>query len=518
MFDWAKIRSIAGFLMLSLCLVSAFCGCGMKQETTSLQEGEESWERTVPVTGVNAPLKSNYIVNNPLTTEEVKEGDGKEFEYVYLKISGLQDLAVQKKINDRIKSVYDQLRIQDLPPYRGIKVRVPDGYTVASEQIYANTLGNFNNILSIMLEKSAVWQPDGVEGNSDDKAFYDTARYVSEIETLNFDLTTGEEFKLADLFCDNVNPSELINDYMSGYLSESGADAEGYYPRMFSGNIKLVEAFKGLSGDQKFGIYPFGLTLVFDYRTPQFDTQCAAATSMVNFSDLGDNFSFTKRFYEVGSEHEIYTSSGPAIKSLIGKSRVNEVVGDESFKVGNVSVTRSWRYSASLPEEVQKKLRELCETDPQELDQINAVYEVLAESNGSGDKEGSCEIYFGSYQYGKYINVTSSMNFYLMERFLQKMDYDCYDADTFEPLELKDVFREEFDYKPLILQAIKEAYGEGINANIAEAIYDKIQGFNLSSDEIYIPITQINEDGSTYDMNLNLPFSEIGCDNLVIFH
>ncbi|MDF3000480.1 MAG: uncharacterized protein K0Q48_599 [Bacillota bacterium] len=518
MFDWARIRSVAGVLALSLCLTFAFWGCGMKPENTSLQGGEESWKRTTLATGINAPLESNYIVSNPLTIEEVKEGDGKEYDYTYLKISGLQDLEVQKKINDKIKSVYDQLRVQDLPPYRGVKVRVPDGYTVASEQIYTNTLGNFNNILSVMLEKSAVWQPNGAQGNSDDKAFYDTARYVSEMETLNFDLNTGEEFKLADLFCDNVNPSELVNDYMSGYLSESGADSEGYYPRMFSGNIKLVEAFKGLSGDQKFGIYPYGLALVFDYRTPQFDTQCAAAATIVNFSELGDVLSVTKRFYKEGSTQKIYTSAGPTIKSLIGKGRVNEVSGDESFQVGNVSVTRSWRYSASLPEAMQKKLREMLETDPQELDRISAAYEAFAGPNGNDGKEGSCEIYLGSYQYGRYVNVTSSMNFYLMERFLQKMDYDCYDADTFKPLELKDVFRDGFDYKPLVLQAIKDAYGEGINANIAEEIYDKIQGFNLSSDEIYIPITQINEDGSTYDMNLNLPFSEIGCDNLVIFH
>lgn len=517
MFDWVKIRRAAGVILLSICLASAFWGCGGRPETTR-QEGEKSWERTVPSTGINAPLMINYIVNNPLTIDEVKEGDGKEFDYTYLRISGLKDLEVQKKINDKIKSVYDQLRIQDLPPYRGVKIRVPDGYTVASEQIYASTLGNFNNILSVMLEKSAVWQPAGNQGNSNDKAFYETARYVSEMETLNFDLNTGEEFKLADLFCDNVDPSERINHYMSGYLSESGADSEGYSPRMLSGNIKMVEAFKGLSGDQKFGVYPFGLTLVFDYRTPQFDTQCAAATTVINYSDLGNVLSFAKRFYEEGSEKELYVSSEPIVKSLIGKGRVNEVSGNESFKVGNVSVSRSWRYSASLPEGMQKKLRDMRETDPRELEKINASYKALAKLNGNDDKEGSCEIYVGSYQYGKYINVTSSMNFYVMEQFAQEMDYSCYDADTLEPLKLKDVFREGFDYKPLVLQVIKEAYEEGINEDIAQEIYDKIEGFNLSSDEIYIPITKINEYGNSYDTNLYIPFSQIGCDNLVIFH
>lgn len=513
------LREYVLLLGLCLCLTASLWGCGVKEEAPAVQRPEKNWERTASSKKIYAPLKVNYITSNPLDIKEVREGDDKDFVYVYLKISGLKDQEIQKKINDRIKSVYDQLRVQDLPPYRGIKVHVPEGYQLASEQIYTSTMGSFNNILSVMLDKTAVWQPLGAHGDSEDKSFYDTARTVSEIETLNFDLTTGEELNLADLFCDNVDPAAMINNYMSGYLSKSGADAEAYYPMMFSGNMKLVEAFKGLHSDQKFGVYPFGLILVFDYNTPAFETQFAAATSVISYSDLEDVFAFTKRFYDENQEEGLYTSSVPAIKSLIGKGRTDEISGQESFKTGNVDVFRSWRYSGTLPEKIKQKLEKLFVMKQDELDLIDSAYQALTKNSSETIQDGSCEIYVGSYQQGSYINVTRSWNFYVPNGGSQKMDYYCFDAVTLKELELKDLFRKGFDFKPLIIQAIRETLdvSEQDPATI-ETLYSSITGFNLSSDEIFIPVKKVNKDGSTYELSVSLPYAKIGCDNLVIFH
>lgn len=513
---WRKVILLLG---LCICLIASLWGCGVKEEAPTVQNIEKNWARTASSRKINAPLKVNYITLNPLDIEEVSESDGKDFEYVYLKIDGLKDPKIQKKINDRIKSVYDQLRLQDLPPYRGIKIHVPEGYSVASEHIYTSTMGNFNNILSVMFDKTAVWQPADVQGDSEDKEFYDTARYISEIETLNFDLNTGEEFKLADLLCDNVDPAEIINNYMSSYLSKSGADAEGYYPMMFSSNMKLVEAFRGLSEDQKFGVYPYGLTLVFDYNTPAFETQFTAATATIGYSELGDVLAFTKRFFDENQKGGLYTSAEPVTKSLISKGRTDEISGEESFKTGDVDVTRIWRYSGTLPEKIKQKLEKLLVMNQDELNLINSAYQALTKNFSETIRDGSCEIYVGSYQQGGYINVTRSWNFYVPNGGSQKMDYYCFDAATLKELELKDLFREGFDFKPFIVQAIRETLDASEqNAATVESLYSSITGFNLSSDEIFIPVKKVNEDGSTYELSLSVPYAKIGCGHLVIFH
>ena len=530
MLDWERIRAASpirgrseairrqNVLVLAMCmlLTAALWGCGTKLEAETMPDEPKSWQRTIK-SGVQAPLPINYIVNNPLTIDEVKEGDGEEFTYTYLTVSGLKDQEVQKKINNRIKEVYDQLRIQDLPPYRGIKVYVPEGYTIASEQIYSEVQASFNNILSVVFYKHTTWQPPGFQGDPDEKSFYEKAKYVSECEMLNFDLNTGQELKLADLFCENVEPSEIVNDYMEHYLSQSGADEEGFYRMMSSGNMKLVESFKGLSEDQKFGVYPFGIILVFDYLTPQFETRFSANTVVISFGELGDVFGFTKAFSSEGKEESLYISTEPDAKSLVLQGKLDEVSGEDTYEEAGVNVHRSFRYSDNLPEQLKRKIEDMLLVDQKVLDRIRNANVKSSKSDFNESNTGVYELYVRSHQYGKFINISKSVYTVVNEQYSEQMEYYCYDSETFKELELKDIFTPGYDYKPVVLKAIREQLSPSADWT-EEAVYDNISGFNLSSDELYIPIQPSKQNKNAYMIYLYIPYSEFGFDHLTIFN
>lgn len=122
------ILKTAAILLIVICMVGLmFSGCGGESSAGSGKLSAGS--------GINAPIVMNYTVNNPLNFEDIQEGDGNSFNYHYIKISGLLDKEAEQAVNDRIKAVYDELRIQDIPPYRGIKATIPEGSTVQSESI-----------------------------------------------------------------------------------------------------------------------------------------------------------------------------------------------------------------------------------------------------------------------------------------------------------------------------------------------------------------------------------------------
>ena len=483
--------------------------------------------QVVSVSGINSPIEINYTVNNPLTFEEHKEGNGNEFEYLYLTVDGLKNEEVEQSINDRIKAVYDELRIQDIPPYRGIKTQIKEGSEVIRDMISMNVTGNYNHILSVMLTKSTTYQDPAVKGYSEkDPEYYDGSKYFSEIETLNFDLNTGEEIKLKDLFCDDVDAFELVNDNLSRLLSQSYAEEEEYYFDSYS-DIKLVESFKGLSEDQKFTVYPYGIALIFDYRTPQFDTQCMASMFMISFSDLGDHIAVTERFYN--DSETIFASMEPLTKSLAMKNYKNDISNNDYYQDGLVNIYLSWRYSSSLPEEIKTKLNQMCNADDTVIREMNQIFSKMSQIEINEKGQGSYEVMIYADRMGNYINISKHSNQYMFDYFEQRMEYHCFDGETHKELGLGDLFVEGYDYKPVVIEAIKKSINEydGIyeeeptekyTDQQAQEVFNRIEGFNLSMDEIYIPITHPEKGNSTYGLTVSIPYKDFGCENMLIFN
>ncbi|HWQ80134.1 MAG TPA: hypothetical protein VN381_15000 [Anaerovoracaceae bacterium] len=471
--------------------------------------------------GINSPISINYIVNNPLTFQEHKEGDGAEFEYIYLTVDGLKDEEIEQSINGRIKAVFDSLCVRDLPPYRGIKRSIAEGAEIIREQVYASVTGNFNNILSITIYKNVSYRnPSDLVYSENEKEYYIDMRSINEEETLNFDLNTGKEITLADLFCDDVDYMKLINERMSSYLAKNRADEEGWwYTGLYTG-IKLVESFKGLSEDQAFSVSPYGITLVFDYRTPQFDTEFLAPGAMFNFSEFGDTIAVTERFYD--EEENIYASEEPPVKSLALKGNTNDVAGDKSWREGGVTVYLSWRYSSGLPEEIGKRVEEMAKVNQETLDEAKAYFNGMSEAEINETGEGYYDVSVTAGRYGRYINISRYAGVYLPQYGGQENENHCYDSGTLEELELADLFTEGYDYKPVVMAAIRRTIAlndQNYNGEPAkdEAAYNQINGFELDTDSIGLYIDNPEPGDRTYPLHLNIPYTDFGCDNMTIF-
>lgn len=503
--------SKAAVLVLAVCFIAlTFAGCNDQQVNGS---------------AISAPLDMEYTVVNPLVCEEIKEISDDKFDCEYIKVSGLKDEQVERAINDRIKAVYDELRVQDIPPYRGIKARIPEDSVLRNQMIYVNIAGNFNNILSVVFSKNVSYQdPDSAEEEKD-PAYYDGSRYFTEAETLNFDLNTGEEITLKDLFCDNVDYMELVNESMGKFLTENHAEDEGYYLGSY-GELKLVESFKGLSEDQKFAVYPYGIAFFFDYRTPQFDTGGLAVCPTINYSEFGDNIAVTERFFDEGVN--LYTSEAPLVKAFMMKEEANDIAGNDNFQSGYVNIYQSWGYSSGLPKEIRNRLEKMKEPDQAKLNEIKQYFSGMTESEIYERGPGSYEIMVYGSRTGGCINVSGHSNIYLPDQFEQIMDFHCFDEETLKELSLGDIFRTGYDYKPAVIEAIRntvnsydgtyEKGSEGKYSDVQlEEVYDQIGGFNLTADAVVIPIIHPEKKNQTYGLSVYLTYEELGCDNLNIF-
>lgn len=532
MSDWGRIK-VALLILLLFSQAAFLWGCGIKSGLAPDSESENGIEsepgtKAGSETKILAPVKLNYTVTNPLSVEEHREEDGNNFDYGYVTVSGLRDEAVQQKINDRIKEVYDGLRVQDLPPYRGIRVLVPEGSHMESERINANVTGNFNHILSIMFYKEASYLPSGLGGLSG-SIDYGLLQYVSEMETLNFDLNTGEEFELAELFCDNVAPAELLSDWMSAFLARQQADEEQYYPGSYWGDIKLAESFKGVGENQKFCVYPYGIALVFDYLTPQLDTGRRAAAPVASFGDLGETLAVSERFFRENGAERIFTSDKPPVKALVVRNfRMGEQKsqgGEEHYQEGSVSIDRSWQYPPSLPEKLRLELERMTAADQKTVRELRRIWDNAATTESAEDVRGFYEIRGESDEAGNYINLSRNSQGYTLDRFLYDTECRCYDKDTLAELGLADIFAEGYDYKPVILKAIQEQVSWKENdtsgrskEQIAEDIFRSIRGFNLEENGLRLPAVDPGDGIEQHGMSLSIPYDDFECENLKIFH
>lgn len=518
-----KVRIAAALMPVFALAVLSLTGCGSQLLPCDGNPGGSG--------GIKSPVVINYVVNNPLTFQDNREGNGTEFDYSYLTVDGLKNEEIEQAVNARIKEVFAGLLIRDIPPYRGIRVRISEGAEIIHEQVFTNVVGNFNNILSITFHKYVTYQNPTPVGYSErgaaekDPAYYDSMSYVSEMETLNFDLNTGEEIKLKDLFCDDVDHRELLNGYMSRYLAESHADEEGYYMGPYSG-VKLVEPFRGLSEDQLFSISPNGIGFVFDYRTPQFDTESMAANPSINFGEFGDTIAVTERFYDEAVN--IYASEAPPVKSLIFKGDKNDVGGNEYRQEGGVHISRNWRWSSGLPAEIKIRLEEMSRVDQKAVNRLKEYFSGMSEKEINDAGGGYYDLSVSGQRIGSFINIYKYSFTYTPQFGEEVFDGHCYDSGTLKEISLADIFKEGYDYKPVIMEAVRKAIEDHDNSSGGpaektyseaqyEEVFNQIDGFQLSTDSIEMNIILPDREFRAASLHLYISYEDLGCDNMNIF-
>lgn len=512
-------------------------GCGNGEQPTI-----ETPEAPIELAdNFNSPIEINYTVKNPLEVihkememnldnQEVTQGQESEnyserFRYEMFQIDGLKDEGVENKINEALAAAYEKMRVQDLPPYRGIKAKIPHGAKLVQEYIYMQDTGNFNNILSVTITKDSSYAIPNKNGTiiENSHGYYDNAEYVSEITCLNFDLNTGDFIDLKDIFADDVDYMKEINDYMNTYLFTNYSTEEAYF--MVEGNaLKLVESFKGLKAEPKFSLQPYGLTLYFDYETPEFNTGFYSVPVRIYYGDFDGKIAATQRYFD--EKTNIFDSNKPIVKSLLISEQRNPVGGEDHYKDGQVNVFISWRFSSLLPKDIQDFI--VAQTKPDEAliqklnEDVKGVSQEELEKRGGAFYEKS--VYADNI--GGYINVSAHEYSTANNKYDQRQGYYCFEEESLKQLSLSDIFKEGFDYNEVLIASFKESLKGSID-NVGTPlefsteditdILNHIEGFTLMTDSVNIPIAYTDSKGVHYSWFISVEYEDFGCENMLIF-
>lgn len=529
-------------LLMIILAASVLSGCGSQDSVqdnyveASESASDDGLGRNISGRQVFAPVELTYTVNNPLalTYEEITEGTNEEENIIVnhqiCTVAGLKDKDAEQKINERIREVYEELITSDLPPYRGIKKKIPENALRTEDYIYISEEANFNNILSLIIQRNTIYAIPNKNGSylKVPEGYYKNTESVIDNRTLNFDLNTGEEFGLVDVFTENSDYMALLNDAVEEELKSTDAQEEEYFIRW--GGLKLTESFKGLSEDQKFCVTPYSVRLIFDYDTPQFYFDGFWAHSIeVNFGYLNGELAVTERFYDEDTE-SIFISDEPSGKSLIYLGSNSELGNGEYYKDGSVQVYNMYRYPSVFPEELKYEVEMFSKPDQSIINQLNDMVKASQPQPGE-------EVY-AYYEHNVYGNKTG--NYYTIQAHafagfqnfsVIKQEMHTYDADSIRELAITDIFKSGFDYKPVLTEALKKGisdmgglYKDGMRLTEDELsaetarLAENLKGFCLDANYIGF-ITEEAEfsDSRIMPVYFNIAYDDIGYDNITIF-
>ena len=509
-------------VLLILALSGLLFGCNL--------QGTSSPEEPSPVGSLGKAVKSptafSYTTKNPLEIIETTQDEDAEhrFSYTSLQVSGLKNKEVEAIVNEKLTTAYKEMEKRDLPPYRGIKVKIPEGSQVVGENIYMTVVGNFNNILSVQLEKNTRYAIPNAMGEilKTPNDFYENSEMVYETKVLNLDLNTGEEITLDKVFCDDTPYLELLSNRVKTILDTGLATEESYYFMMNSW-LKLAAPFKGFADDPTFAIYPYGISLFFDAKTPEFDTGLSPSFLSLNYEDFQGHIAIGQRYFDEGES--IFESDKPPVKSLISNQHLEGGGGGDYFTEGRTSVSLSWRYPKSMPEKIRKLVESYAEPDAQVIADLN---ERMVSGEGKG-ASADMTAYYGidvmADTIANYINFSNYRNKSIMSYYETFAEFKCFDKESLEELTFDDIFVDGFDYKSIVLEAIKNNFkdardnnGQPLSLTLGpaelEAIYNTVTGFNLSTNTLQFYASL--PDGS-YSAYIMISYEEFGCENMTIF-
>lgn len=454
-----------------------------------------------------SPIQIPYLVVNPLEIIETHVEETANHETTIL-ISGLKDKTVETKINDRLRKLYHEIKTRDLPPYRGIRVRIPKGSEIDRSHLRANVTFNYNNVLSVVVYTNLNYAvPDAaghINKTMDEK--YRPTEHVSLIDTLNIDLNTGEDISLEDIFADDVDWLTVVNNQISRTLMSDSAFEETHGRGTYWGGsgLKLVSPFKGVPLNQEFYLSRQGLTFVFNHHNPEFDILYGPVSLSIDYGDFGPHIALAQRFYNKSTS--IFTSNAPVSKELlvVDHSSQHKSVGEEKmFGESRVSVTYS--YMEWLPEEIVSFIRQLAQDAWVRAEEMKTNIWELSYSV-SVDVTGS------------FINITAWQNGYLKSGWGNLAQYYCFNKD-YEPVVLSELFAKGFDYRSLVLSRLNTVLEDNdlLRDHSIDEIYSGLQ-FHLTPMGVQFCTAPINvSNQGMHSLIFHILYIDFGCDNMTIF-
>ncbi len=433
----------------------------------------------------------SYLVVNPLEEVVLEESSSDTDSRRRLAIDGLRDPEVEGSINQRLEMLYEELRNGSLPPYRGIRRAIPVGAEETYTGVWLHLSFNHNNVLSVLAR--------------DDRRFAVGEEYTTHtgrIEPLTFDLNTGRELQLRDLFAEGTDYLTLLSDSL--YKQLSGSEDEW--------TDRLVAPFTGIKEDQKFYLGPQGITLVMDYDTPEFAAEQMAIEFHIPFSDVASILDITRQFYD--PEVNIYESDAPPVYQFVHVPSAGEALERQELELEGLPIELSCSRPSDMSEITREKVEELLQL---RSDFFLPLWEEALQVGADADTVWASQ-HVWVLQSGPYTCLSQEVGFVAGEHESRARSSYCYDASG-RLLELSDVFREGVDIDAMLIAAMEEKlqYTDVGEEDIdPAALLPDIQ-FIIGVSEIEFCTRSIDWRGVRDGLYFSISYADIGCENLRIF-
>lgn len=411
----------------------------------------------------------NELTYNDYELIDETAASGTEIKIMPLVISSIIDTAVQNKINkaiaDKIVELKKYAEFSNLPVYRSFYTVYPSKSSgIDGIGIYPSVRSIANNILSIEFT-IAVWIKNKMSN-------YETEDFQIK-DSLNFDLNTGNEVTLSDLF---VNGSDYESALNMAILMKSQSKTEPLpgYGFWEQDTYQYVGGFTGIEGDVKFFLTDESIVLIFNPQYEAFINGFSTTLISVNMETLIDILAYGQRFTQNNQQLTLKTSTRKNYLYPVETVRKYE-------QINNITVLSNITRLIVLTD-FYKTLRDGI---------IASDYERIAAINDPNIKRLDYD--FTAVQSGPYLNITSLIFtghlYYVMNA-------------TYKPdgtkLTFSDVFADGFDYETYYKNLIMEDYEQNKEMYDApidpDLIYDEMaKSLMIRKDESNCLVTLTND-------------------------
>lgn len=442
---------------------------------------------------------SNYL--GELQTED-SEADF-TFSGSYVELDGLVDADLESEINRQIYERYQALcRRTELPAYGGIK-RIQDAAKVWDITVSPLQINSVGNLFSVVFQKCWSFQSE------------DNWYWVTDHDAVVFDLKTGHQLSLPELFRENVDYREALNDQIRARLPDVASEAAGSYEYNGSyvydeGGIRQIGPFRGIREDQMFSVSCDGIHLYFDERDRAFDTSFGSCSEMlIYYEDIAGSADYPLRFAAEQALYENPISFGMVPNHHIESDE--KVIGDGDFPQ---------RFSINWPESLPVDKRdEMIAEDRKVMEARISQWRSQAVEDMEEDPYSYLSYNIDIAQYGTYYNVSHSVYGIQGDRVTDYVIQRVFEGERLREVKPKELFVKEFDLQGYLNALVERGLEENRQNSGREVTYSTREILDRTMAGIYTSgiqfIFPVNEDGEciTYYES----YDEMGYENLALF-
>ena len=286
--NWLKERVMLKLIKVILVLI-LISGCSSQVKPIV----KDSVIFPDPIGSVTSPDSALYVYKNQYVVEQIDEKDG-NFQIYRDRFSGFKSAVVEAKINDaivfKLNSFKKYAEVANLPKYRGFfKTHDMASFEILGIFASTNVTYSHNNLLSMQVGCSIEYKDKNSAISS----------YLTVSDALNFDLNTGNQISLSDLFINGYDFVSPINDtiYQKVQSHYEGEHSIGDFYSPYT----IIDAFNGIQANQAFYLYDNSLSFIFDEKNPEFVDEYGAFVISIPLEPFRNKLAFNQRFFTEGS-------------------------------------------------------------------------------------------------------------------------------------------------------------------------------------------------------------------------